>query len=988
VDDGGVHSLDGPAIGTENWTTGPILLIPGPENQIVITATDNYGNATSVAVSVIKKPGIESEQPDEPLPEDDDKPDALDLDEDFYLNADETACGSDPDNFESVPDNYGLTHGGAPNQYPDKIKTDKDGNVLGNYLLPDCLNDDDDQDGINDVCEMQIIEAEVEDAISTIADVAADDDFDGDGFTNFLECQNGTDPTAAPDGQFQLSVLDTAGQQVYNSWLPGYRKVLKIQARWDNEGAPATAVFQLEGTSSLKGRAENDPEPVENTLQPLASVAYETGYQYYGLDFGLTQTDPATDANVQSLAQGPIAVSGTGGVYTIYLHSLDYGGRTKVVVTHPTLSNIRNELWIPEGSGDSGIGSAWQYDSDVNNRLAETDDKDGIISENWQLQEIDLAPYAEKTVRFAFYHEAARDHNNHPSESSGWLIDEIRTVLKEPNEDDVEADIGWADWMQDNAGSMWQIGTLALDPGIGPRTCYQPTPDKYDSLCAATVLGGDYAAETDSRLISSPLPLPAVNGQQELYLRFVHWYSYAMLDSATVQISYDEGGGLWSDWQDIAGFKNHTPAAASQGDDFNNFEEYRGIIYGVPVGGAGEMEFKHMRLNPYRQDLFVRAVGYDDAIGDPYRPFTPAADYDDYYPFRLGLALKNAGVDVHNTTGWGHDATADGSFFAYYTDGTIGGMRVSNKIIEGSNNGWATHWPKREWEFKMAADVAAPWVPITSWDSYVEELTLALPYTGPTTIGAYLIRKPLPHINTVIVRHDRTSPAAVSNKDGYINFLKAIPPGFLNADGTRIWQWDQKGHASTNPTADHPTMYGYATTYQVPLDHYFGDRPYIEGTVWTGSGFTPAPVPDGKLAPLSEVEDQFDAMTPIDGALDNVADEFWDGDYRTADEIEWYNALNRVGPFDIDSNGYVELPAATNPVADNYDKQHDLKGIPYTRARVLTHTASHEMVHAIAGPPHSLIETCMMYEFSNSWNRDDFISEEIRILLRIHNIKR
>jgi hypothetical protein len=45
-------------------------------------------------------------------------------------------------------------------------------------------------------------------------------------------------------------------------------------------------------------------------------------------------------------------------------------------------------------------------------------------------------------------------------------------------------------------------------------------------------------------------------------------------------------------------------------------------------------------------------------------------------------------------------------------------------------------------------------------------------------------------------------------------------------------------------------------------------------------------------------------------------------------------------------------------------------------------------VHAIAGPPHSLIETCMMYEFSNNWNKDDYISEEIRIRLQVHNIKR
>jgi hypothetical protein len=62
--------------------------------------------------------------------------------------------------------------------------------------------------------------------------------------------------------------------------------------------------------------------------------------------------------------------------------------------------------------------------------------------------------------------------------------------------------------------------------------------------------------------------------------------------------------------------------------------------------------------------------------------------------------------------------------------------------------------------------------------------------------------------------------------------------------------------------------------------------------------------------------------------------------------------------------------------------------VPYTKARVLKHTASHEMVHAIAGPPHTYIETCMMYDISNNWNKDNYISEEIRSLLRIHNLKR
>ena len=315
---------------------------------------------------------------------------------------------------------------------------------------------------------------------------------------------------------------------------------------------------------------------------------------------------------------------------------------------------------------------------------------------------------------------------------------------------------------------------------------------------------------------------------------------------------------------------------------------------------------------------------------------------------------------------------------------------MGGKIVIGEEGtDWSLHWPKREWEFKMADDAAAPWVPITSWGG-ATQLSLTEPYQGPTASGKYLIRKPLPHINAVIVRHDTTSLSAVAGKDGIINFLNAIPPGALNPNGTRIWDWDQKGHASTNTTADHPTMYGFATTYQVPLDHYFADRPYVEGTVWTGAGFTESPMPDGKLAALSDVEDRNDSRTPIDGALGDAPDEIWDGDYRSDDATKetWYMAPDQVSPFDIDGNGYVEAPGAADPDADNFGNQHDLNGVPYTKARVLKHTISHEMVHTIIGPPHTLSKICMMYDISNNWKKDDYISEEIRSLLRIHNIKR
>ena len=87
---------------------------------------------------------------------------------------------------------------------------------------------------------------------------------------------------------------------------------------------------------------------------------------------------------------------------------------------------------------------------------------------------------------------------------------------------------------------------------------------------------------------------------------------------------------------------------APLGDGYNNLQDYRGIVYTPSVGGP----LNHLRLNPYRKDLFVRPVGFDAE-----------------YPFAMGNALLNAGIDVHDISAWGHDATEDGRFFRYHQPG-------------------------------------------------------------------------------------------------------------------------------------------------------------------------------------------------------------------------------------------------------------------------------------------------------------------------------
>ena len=782
-------------------------MLDNEDNVISVTAEDFYGNQNSALITITRESEVinvameltsdVSEPPSDPL----------DLDEDDYQNEDETACGSDPYAVTSTPANYtGAAWPTDPGDVyfnPAKVKRDEDGEIIGSYLWPDCQNPDDDQDIMPDQWELQY-GFNPQDADD------ADDDPDGDGFDNLTEYLNGTDPRKPPPTDFKIEVLDSSELAVYDTWLPGYGKVLKITAIWSGDQPPATARFTLANTSSYAGRAVNDPDP------SLSSTNYPGWYKYSGFDFGLTTTDPTTDPTVHSFAQGPISVTGTDGVgadtvYTVFLQCWDYGGRARLIVTHPTDSSISSEIWIPKGSGTNGIGSSWQYDNDPAKRLEANADIDAIAFEESE--------------------------------------------------------------------------------------------------------------------------------------------------------------------------KNTAPL----GDDFNNFAEYRGILYAPAIGEA----LVHERLNPHRKDLFLRAEGFDDAMGDPYRDFDAARETDPaYYPFRMGRALHIAGIDVHNTTGWGHDATEDGSFFTYHRNGTI--SVIENEKVTGISTDWALTWPQIEWEFKIEGDSPDAWVPVSSWGS-PNILGLDRAYSGGSG-GDYAIRMSLPHISVLIVRLNTERKGAFSVEDGFITPLGASKPVANNMTGSRYWTWSSKGWS--RKAAD-VTSYGIAEALKIPLDHYFSDRPYAKGTVWTGSAWEPADTSEGsadlKLMPLNLCEDYQDKIAYTDGyhdlglkiLLGNHQNNYWDGDRRLKTHTEW--ASGNLSPFDIDNNGYVELPAASDPTADIFANQHDKKGRPYSKARVLQHTITHEICHVLAGPKHSYDPDCVMYEWSADWRRDDHLSDDYRSLLMVIN---
>jgi hypothetical protein len=140
-----------------------------------------------------------------------------------------TIEGSGPSNLE------GLSWG-----WPDYVVFDTT-TATGGYLpsawlehgfFDQCWRLDRDADGLDDIYEKQIIDADADDEIAGIEDVNPDDDFDGDGQNNGAEYNGGTDPTlldslfsvlfVQPDpsdpANFQVSWRVSLGKFYYILW--------------------------------------------------------------------------------------------------------------------------------------------------------------------------------------------------------------------------------------------------------------------------------------------------------------------------------------------------------------------------------------------------------------------------------------------------------------------------------------------------------------------------------------------------------------------------------------------------------------------------------------------------------------------------------------------------------------------------------------------------------------------------------------------------
>ncbi|HVP80104.1 MAG TPA: thrombospondin type 3 repeat-containing protein [Thermodesulfobacteriota bacterium] len=305
------------------------------------------------------------------------------------------------------------------------------------------------------------------------------------------------------------------------------------------------------------------------------------------------------------------------------------------------------------------------------------------------------------------------------------------------------------------------------------------------------------------------------------------------------------------------------------GDKLTNFEEYRGFKWGT-LKPSTDTDYKttawvfdsvqHFRTSPFRKDLFVKFTGYNDTN----------------YPFAIGDAFNEAGIDVHAVVS---------------TDAIV--SNTKNIHVLSITNNTTTNYQGKA-------------------DSYA-------------------------HIKWVSLRN---------------------------------WQWYTKGESGIGTG----TQYGSSITYEKALNFYVTDKPYKKGKTW--DGVSTWGDPNNWLDPINLVEDA------NDNAVWNTGEDKTGGTASKLDgDVRVMNSYTQdLSPFDINNNGLIELPVASNPssVESRYE---------YTKKQVRKHTITHEMGHAVgaADQNHNDDSDCLMYKYSNNWSRDDKFGSVAKGKIQIHN---
>jgi hypothetical protein len=276
-------------------------------------------------------------------------------------------------------------------------------------------------------------------------------------------------------------------------------------------------------------------------IETIFSEDWESGWGDWGISNGVWQIGTPTfgpgDAHGGSQCAGTVL----DGNYPRYTDSR----LISPLIRLPEVSGdeeLRLRFWhwfsYSIADYDHGYVQIQEYDELTQEWLEWKDISGAILNSSpaWSLKAVDITAYAGKKVRIGFYHTA-----DHYSTGAGWYVDDIAVIIMDP-EFTGDFEDGWHDWSADKG--VWQVGT----PTAGPEGAHG------GSQCAGTILDGNYPNSFVSRLISPSIRLPEVSGDEEIRLRFWHWFSFASGDAGYVQISvYDEVTAEWSAWDNIFG---------------------------------------------------------------------------------------------------------------------------------------------------------------------------------------------------------------------------------------------------------------------------------------------------------------------------------------------------------------------------------------------------------------------------------------------------
>ena len=301
-------------------------------------------------------------------------------------------------------------------------------------------------------------------------------------------------------------------------------------------------------------------------------------------------------------------------------------------------------------------------------------------SNAWTTFKNNIDKYAGSKIQAGFYHSA--DSRYDDGEEAGWYIDNLRvTKLDQPfyMPETFESGInGWHDTQ-----GVWQIGS----PTAGPGNCHSGT------MCAGTVLNGNYHPDRDSFLVSPPVSLPDIEAGQEISLIFWHWFSYESRDRGEVYVrEWNDSRQYWGSWYKVSSFDDDSGTWTRAVLDITKYAQSK-----IQIG------FKHIADSAYEDG--EKAGWYIDDIEiappDGFSPLIQEVNIDKTHGFTpLSVSFSVTAKDI------------DGSIVNYSWD-----WDGDDLIDETSSQSTITHVYESQGFFKPKVTVTDDTGEETSSDS-------------------------------------------------------------------------------------------------------------------------------------------------------------------------------------------------------------------------------------------------------------------------------